>query len=442
VKSIDHNVAAAGLERAVSEATAQFVARNPKSRALYERAERVMPGGNTRSAIFFEPFPLYLLESSGAHVVDADGHRYLDTLGEFTAGLYGHSEHRIFEAARMAAAHGVSNGAPGIYEIELAELLCDRFPSLERLRFCNSGTEANLYAVSLARVATRRKRLLCFRGGYHGGVFVFAGGGSPINAPFEWTVGSYNDVEGTAALIQRMGDELAAVLLEPMMVNAGCIPAAPAFLTMLRERCSKSGAVLIFDEVVTSRHGAGGLQGFYGVRPDLTTLGKYIGGGFSFGAFGGSERLMSWFDPRRPDALPHAGTFNNNVYSMSAGATALKSIYSRERAEELFRAGQSLLERLNALCRRRAPGAQFVGLGSTINVHFHKGAIQRPQDLADEPKGLVTLFHLDLLEQGVYAARRGQINLSLPMGDPDWDVICAAVEAFLVRRASLIEALS
>jgi glutamate-1-semialdehyde 2,1-aminomutase len=437
----------AGLaERALTDALAdairEYTARNPASRALFERAQRVMPGGNTRTAIFFEPFPLYIPEGAGAYIVDADGHRYLDVLGEYTAGLFGHSERRILDAAFAAAAHGVSNGGPNVHEIELAELLCARFPSLAQVRFCNSGTEANLYALSLARVVTGRSRFLCFQGAYHGGVFVFAQGGSPINAPFEWIIGPYNDAERTVSSIRAVGADLAGVIMEPMLTNAGCIPATKEFISVVREECSRSGAALIFDEVVTSRHGEGGLQGLLGVRPDLTTFGKYIGGGFSFGAFGGRAQYMARMDPRRADAIPHAGTFNNNVFSMSAGAMALRSVYTAERAQALFQSGESLLNRLNELCRRTTTAVQFTGMGSTINVHFHRGVIHAPEDLAREPKGLITLFHFDLLAQGIYAARRGQLNLSLPMGQEEEESICQAVRAFLNRRIALIEAVT
>jgi glutamate-1-semialdehyde 2,1-aminomutase len=427
-------------ELAVAER--EYARRNPQSRELYERAQRVMPGGNTRSALHFEPFPLYILRSSQATVVDADGHRYLDVLGEYTAGLYGHSDQRIIDAAVAAAASGVGNGGPGIHEIELAELVCGRFPSIERVRFCNSGTEANLYALSLARAATGRTKFLCFSGAYHGGIFVFADGGNPINAPYDWTVCRYNDIEGSRAAIEALGDQLAAVIVEPMMSNAGCIPATTAFLQTLRALCDKTGTALIFDEVVTSRHGASGLQGLCGVIPDLTTLGKYIGGGFSFGAFGGREGLMSLMDPGRPDSLPHAGTFNNNVFSMGAGAVALREVYTPARADQLYAAGEDLLLRLNEMCRTMVSGAQFTGIGSTMNIHFHRGAINSPEDLKNEPRDLKTLFHFDLMQAGVYAARRGQINLSLPMSSGDLATVVDGVRSFLTRRSPLIEALT
>lgn len=445
-QSTNRNVARAAALNDLSDATAaaahEYSARNPRSRALYERAKHVMPGGNTRSALHFEPFPLYMVKSSEARVEDADGHQYLDVLGEFTAGLYGHTNQRILQSALAAASSGIGNGAPGIQEIELAEVLCKRFPSMERVRFCNSGTEANLYALSLVRAATGRSKFLCFLGAYHGGVFVFGEGGNPINAPYDWTVCAYNDSEGAATAIDRLGEQLAAVIVEPMMTNAGCIPATAHFLQTLRASCDRTGAALIFDEVVTSRHGAAGLQGHYSIVPDLTTLGKYIGGGFSFGAFGGRAEIMERMNPGQPDALPHAGTFNNNVFSMTAGATALREVYTTERATQLFQVGQALMERLNELCRANAPGAQFTGLGSTMNIHFHRGTVNTPEDLKHQPKGLLTLLHFDLMARGIYAARRGQINLSLPMTQNDLESLLEAIQAFLVRRASLIDALT
>jgi glutamate-1-semialdehyde 2,1-aminomutase len=424
---------------AVQSAASEFARRNPGSAALFERAQKVMPGGNTRSALHFDPFPLYIAESAGAYVGDVDGHRYLDALGEFTAGIYGHSDPVIAQTVASVAACGISNGAPGVHEIALAELVCARFPSIERIRFCNSGTEANLYALSLARAATGRKKLISFSGAYHGGVFVFSGEGSAINAPYEWITCRYNDVKSFASIMERSG-EVAAVIVEPMLSNGGCVPATRDFLVALRNHCDATRTLLIFDEVVTSRHGAHGAQGLLGIRPDLTTLGKYIGAGFSFGAFGGRSDIMEQMNPTKSHALPHAGTFNNNVYSMRAGAAALSQVFTEERAKQLFDSGEALRSELNALCRDLAPDTQFTGVGSTMNLHFHRGPITCTEDLSDEPKELFKLFHFDLMRAGVYIARRGQINLSLPMTETDTRKIVDTTREFLRERSSLIGA--
>ena len=426
------------VEREVEAAAARYADAHPASLELHRRAQRRMPGGNTRTALHFDPFPFYVERSAGAGLHDVDGHRYLDALGEFSAGLYGHAHPVIVEAIQRAAQAGGSNGAPGSAEIRMAELVCDRFPGIDKVRFCASGTEANLYALTLAVAATKRTKLVCFTGAYHGGVFMFAGGGSPMNAPFDWTVCRYNDAEAARRTIRRLGADLTAVIVEPLMSNGGCIPATASFLGALREACSEVGAVLIFDEVVSSRLGRSGLQGVHGILPDLTTLGKYLGGGFPFGAFGGRADLLDRMDPTRPDALAHAGTFNNNVFTMACGVAGLSEVFTPERADALFRDGEALRSRLNETCRATSPFVQFTGCGSVMNVHFHAGAITCPEDLAAEPRALFTLFQLDLLEAGVYAARRGQFNLSLPMTAQDHDHIVRAVELFLDRRAPTI----
>lgn len=432
----------AALDGALAMAEHDYAHRNPVSRGLHEGARAFMPGGNTRSALYWEPFPLYAAESWGCRLRDRDGHEYLDALGDFTAGLYGHSDPVIYEAVSQVLAGGVSRGAPGPGEVDLASLLCDRFAGIERVRFCNSGTEATLYALTLARIATGREKLLAFSGAYHGGVFGFPPQGNPMNAPYDWTLALYNDPVGARAAIRRLGRDLAAVIVEPMLSNGGCIPAGPQFLAALREGCDEVGAILIFDEIVTSRMGSGGLQKALGVRPDLTTLGKYIGAGFAFGAFGGRSDLMELLSPERPDALMHAGTFNNNAFSTTVGAAALRRVFTPERAERLHDDGEALRARLNQRAREIAPAVQFTGVGSAMNIHFHRGEIARPEDLVGEPRGLFRLFHFDLLEQGVYAAIRGQLNLSLPMGEREFDEIEAAVVTSLTRRAGLIEGLT
>lgn len=425
------------LDEALEGAQRRFAIGNPGSRTRFERAQAVMPGGNTRTVLHFEPFPLYIERSEGAYLFDVDAHGYLDVLGEYTAGLYGHGDAAIVAEIGRTASRGLSNGAPGDKEIELAELMCARFPAVEQVRFCNSGTEANLYALTLAQLVTARKGVLAFSGAYHGGVLAFPTGPSAMNVPFEWTMARYNDM-AAIDLIRTHAASLAAVIIEPMLSNGGSIPATPEFLAALREVTRETGALLVFDEVVTSRMGRAGLQGEHGVTPDLATFGKYLGAGFSFGAFGGRADLMARFDPRQPASFGHAGTFNNNVFSMAAGALGLGSIFTPERAERLRDDGNALRRRLETIADAQCPGVTFTGYGSVMNIHFVRGPVTAPEDLAGESRALLDLFHFDLLEAGVYAARRGQINLSLPMGAKEFDRIAEAVSAVLERRRAII----
>ena len=310
------------IDAALNDAKEAYVTGAPASLARYVEAATVMPGGNTRTVLHYAPFPLAMARAEGCRLWDVDGREYIDFLGEYTAGLYGHSHPVIRAALDSALDNGISFGASNMTEARFARAVCERF-GLERVRFTNSGTEANLLAMLLGRIFTRRKKLLVFNGGYHGAVFGFAGGGSPINVPFDYVVGHYNDIPGTEALIAAHADDLALVILEPMIGSGGCIAATAEFLRMLRSATTRVGALLVLDEVMTSRLAPGGLQSVTGVKPDLTTFGKYIGGGMSFGAFGGRAEIMDLFDPRRADALPHAGTFNNNVLTMTAGLTGL-----------------------------------------------------------------------------------------------------------------------
>ncbi len=322
-------VAVADLETLVAAAERRYVERNPESRRLHEARAKVMPGGNTRTIIHVEPFPLTIVRGEGAKLTDADRHEYVDFLGEYTAGLFGHSHPVVMQAIRDTLDDGISFGAPNRYEEGLAAAVCERFPSVELVRFCNSGTEANLLAMSLARVATAKPAIMVFEGGYHGGVFFFqTAAGSPINAPFPFVVAQYNDAEGAARLIAEHAHELAAVVVEPLQGSGGVIPGERTFLETIREATAAHDVLLVFDEVMTSRLSTGGLQQVLDIAPDLTTFGKYLGGGLAFGAFGGRADLMQRFDPSRADALPHAGTFNNAVLTMAAGAAGL-GVYTR-----------------------------------------------------------------------------------------------------------------
>jgi glutamate-1-semialdehyde 2,1-aminomutase len=421
------------LDDVLGEVRARFAAANPRSRAAHEKAAEAMPGGNTRTTLFYPPFPLTMASAAGCHLTDLDGHTYVDLLGDYTAGLYGHDNAVIRKAVDTALDGGWNLGAHGEYEARLAAVLCDRFPALDLVRFTNSGTEANLLALATATTHTGRGTILVFDGGYHGSVLAFGGGGTPVNVPHHFVLGQYNDVDGTAALIDEHAGDLAAILVEPMVGSGGCVPGTPEFLGLLRRRATETGAVLIFDEVMTSRMSGGGMQELLGITPDLMTLGKYTGGGMTFGAFGGRAELMSVYDPRRPDALPHAGTFNNNVLSMAAGYIGLTQLFPPSVSRELFDRGERLRARLNTI----SPGIRWTGLGSMMTVHFQHTPVSSPRDMRSVP-AVRELFHLDMLHRGFYLARRGMIALSLEINNAECDAFHAAVTAFHVDHSELL----
>jgi len=417
------------LGQRLRQAEGRYVENNPTSRQLHLERARFMPGGNTRTTIHQPPFPLTILRGEGAWVEDADGHRYLDFLGEYTAGLFGHSHPVIVGAIREALADGIVLGGPNRYETLLAEAICDRFPSIELVRFCNSGTEANLLALSLARAVTGRSGVLVFAGAYHGGILLFSHGVSPLNPPFDWVVGEYNDPASAASLIERNASDLAAVIVEPLQGAAGVIPGEAEFLRTLRERTAANDVLLVFDEVMTARLSPGGMQELLGIRPDLTTMAKFVGGGLSFGAFGGRADVMSRFDPARPDALQHGGTFNNDVLTMAAGAAGLTRVLTPEAIERLNRLGDRLRDGLNALGGARIP-LRATGFGSLVGIHFADGPIRREADVP-EARELRALLHLHMLECGFSYGRRGFVALSLPLDAAEIDAFAASVSAFL-----------
>jgi glutamate-1-semialdehyde 2,1-aminomutase len=428
----------ATLDAALAEAHEALAARNPKSLAAHAEAVASMPGGNTRTTLFHAPFPLSMARGEGCRLWDADGHEYVDLLGEYTAGIYGHSNPVIRAALDRALDGGWNMGGQGVMEAKLARLVCDRFPSVELVRFTNSGTEANLMAIATALAATGRRKVMVFDGGYHGGVLYFVGGGSPVNAPHDWVLAPFNDTAGALALVEEHAAGLACILVEPMQGSGGCIPAEPAFLQALRDAADRTGAVLVFDEVMTSRMSAGGQQARLGIAPDMTTLGKYIGGGMSFGAFGGKRALMELYDPRRADALPHAGTFNNNVLTMHAGVAGLSQVFTAEAADRLFNLGEALRARLNAAAAERGASAQWTGLGSLMAPHFVRGPVRRPADAASADPRLRELLFLDMLERGFYLARRGMVALSLEVGAAELDGFVAAFADWLDARARVL----
>ena len=425
------------IDDAVAQARERFASRRPLTAAMHDRARHFLPGGNTRSVLYHRPFPLRIARAWDAILEDVDGHRYVDLLGEYSAGLYGHSDQVVIGAMVDALREGVSRGAHTRHEVDLAEAVCARFASIERVRFTNSGTEANLMAVSAARAFTGKQQVLAFRGGYHGGLLNFTAGPSPVNAPYDVLLTEYNDAAAALGLLSEHAGSVGCVLVEPMLGSGGCIPGDPGFLAELRRAADLTGALLIFDEVMTSRTGSGGLQGLLGIRPDLTTLGKYIGGGSSFGAFGGRADVMAQFDPARAGALPHAGTFNNNVVSMAAGLAGLTMVYPPEVAERHTAAGDALREELGAAFLTAGAPFSATGVGSLLAIHATAAPVRSGKDLAGSDSRLVELAFLDLLESGYYIAPRGYMALSLALTAAQIAGFARAVGEFLQARAGL-----
>ncbi len=337
----------------------------PAGEALYERARARLPGGNSRSTVYVPPHPPYALRGEGWRLVDVDGHELVDLQGNYTALVHGHAFAPVVQAAAAALADGSAFGLPTAAEVELAECLARRLPAAERWRFASSGTEAVMMAVRAARAATGRDGLLRFADCYHGSwdaVLQPGARGVPAATQRDVVTLPFGDAQAFRAALEQHGERLACVLLDLMPNRAGLRPAEPAFAALVREETARRGVVLIVDEVITFRLAVGGAQETYGVEGDLVVLGKLIGGGFPIGAFGGRAELMDVFDPGRPDAVPHGGTFSANPVSLRAGLAALEAL-DAEAIAHIDALGERLRAGLNAL------GYTVTGRGSLLKVH-------------------------------------------------------------------------
>jgi glutamate-1-semialdehyde 2,1-aminomutase len=429
-------MAGTSLDDAVAAARARYVADHPNSAQLAERAALVLPGGNTRSVLHIEPFAFRVVGADGAYLRDVDGHRYLDLLGDYSAGLLGRRA-AVADVVRSVLDRGWSYGAMSEPETIFAEAVVARFPSVEQVRFTNSGTEANLMALLTARHATGRHRIVVFEGAYHGGPFYFGPGGRPLQAPFEFAVLPYNDVDSVETEFAGHGPPTCAVLVEPMMGAAGCIPGDPAFLSALRRVTEASGTVLIFDEVMTSRLAVGGAQELLGIAPDMTTVGKYLAGGLSFGAFGGRRELMAAYDPHA-GGLTHGGTFNNNAFTMAVGAAVHESLVDADTLATVNKRGDGLRDALNATFAASPVPFTAIGWGSLVNVHPVPGPVRAPADLRGaDPRWRELIFH-DLLDAGFYISPRGYLALSMDITDEHVDAFVDAVGEFCRSREGLV----
>lgn len=359
-------------------------------------------------------------------------------MGEVTVAVYGHSNPVIREAMITAFDHvGLNLGATTIHETALADALCSRF-KLDKVRFTNSGTEATLHALVAVRAFTKKRKIVVFGGGYHGGVMLFGGGRPGVNNvdQDDWIVARYNDLDSAEEAISR--SDVAAVLLEALQGVAGVIPGTREFLHGVEAAARDAGVLVVLDEVMTSRLAPGGLASAWDLKPDITTFGKYLGGGLTFGAFGGRADVMSVFDPRLDNFLPHSGTFQNNTMALIVGHAAMSKIYTPEVCVEFNTKGTIFLSQLVELTL--GTKLCFTGVGSIIGSHFTELGLQKLDRETPEVKELKDLFWYEMMEEGFWMLRDGRIALILGTPQSELDRYVASVKAFLNRHSNIVKA--
>src|SRR3954453_20067567 len=433
---------------------------NSSSQKMYDRALSSLPGGNSRTTVFMKPYPIYAARGEGCRVWDLDGNQFIDCINNFTSQIHGHAPPALVQAATTQLALGSAFGLPTESEVELAELLATRLPSVDQVRFANSGTEAVMMALKAARAFTGRPKIAKCEGAYHGSydyaevsldptpeawgrnapVSVAYAEGTPDNVLADVVAIPFNDAEAAVSLIREHGSELACVLVDPMPNRAGLLPADNSYLEALRRVTREIGALLIFDEVITFRLGDRGAQGLWGIDPDLTTLGKIMGGGFPVGAVAGGREFMAVFDPRHgKPALPHGGTFSANPVTMRAGLAAME-LLDETAFRRLDVMGEWVRTGINESFARCGLSGGTVGLGSLLKVHFADRPVRdyRSAYPSEQEARRQAIFNLGLLNRGVLAAGYGLMALSTPMTDEDIDLIIAAASAALAEVASCV----
>ncbi len=431
-----------------------YQANNQCSHQLFEKG-RVFTAGPAKGAYFYAPYPLTMDRAKGCYLWDVDGHRYIDFANHHTAQILGHNHPAVLEAIQAQLNKGIALGAPTGIETQIAAEMCRRVPSLERIRFVNSGTEATLHAIRLARGFTQRSKIAKFEGGYHGSHDVVevsvhppldkagpvrnphsvptAGGLSP-NASREVLVLTYNDEAGVERLIKQHRDELACVIFDP---KAGLLPVRPDFARAVARITRENGILLIFDEIVAFRSGVGGLQSHYGIEPDLTCFGKTVGGGFPVGAFGGRADIMDLLDnSQAPTGFFQSGTFSAHPVAMAAGLAVLQEL-----TPAAFTHLQDLTERLcQGLCGilscHQLP-AQVISSGSVFSIYFVEGPLDSYRALARSDKVMASRIFHTVLEEGYFLGNSlTMCAVSLPMTNKHIDGLLRAFERGLEKIAA------
>jgi glutamate-1-semialdehyde 2,1-aminomutase len=415
-----------------------------KSKALYERAKRVLPAGVSYILRFMEPYPFYTASAKGSKLLDVDGNEYIDFWMGHHALILGHSPPAILKVIRQQLAKGTHFGTSHELEVALAEQTVKMIPSVDMVRFTNSGTEANMYATRLVRTYMGRDKIAKFEGGWHGGYDALH---KAVKAPFDvpesggLTQGTlkdtvvlpFNNIDEVRKTMKT--ERLAGVFIEPVLGAAGCIPAEKEFLKELRELCSDNGVLLVFDEVITGfRLAPGGAQDLYGVKADVTVLGKILGGGFPIGAVAGRREIMERMDAlrfKRPRFAFHGGTFCANPMTMAAGLATLRLLEDGRLLAQLNKRGDRLRQELSDVFARGKEAVQVTGLGSLWHTHFTKETVKDASAAARADKKKLEGYHRYLLEKGVFFLPAKTGSLAAAHSKADLEKLLAETEGFL-----------
>ena len=441
---------APGLAREIE----RYVARTPKSRALQAEAEAVLPGGSSRGTAYFAPYPFFAEAGEAHHVYDVDGNRYLDFMLNATSLILGHGNPTIAEALGEQARKGTAFSTPTTTQIRVARLLCERVPSLETLRFTNSGTEGTLMAIRAAWAFTGKPMLAKFEGGYHGAHEHVAVSvrppaaaldpsgptaipeypGQPAGVRDDVLVLPYNDLAECERRLYAHRDRVGCLIMEPIVSSFGYLPGDAEFLRGIRKLTEELHIVLVYDEVQSLRVAPGGAQELFGVTPDLTCFGKIIGGGMPVGAFGGRRDIMALFDPGAPGGarIAHAGTFNANPMTLLAGEAVIRALTPAvyRRMAEL---GESLRDKLRAALAEAGVPAQVTGIASLFGIHFTPRPIRNYRDVVTGDAEMTRAVFTGLLNEGVLLQTSCAGSLGIMTTETEIDALAGAVRRVAAR---------
>lgn len=431
----------------------RYKSRTSKSAELNVGAAGYLPGGSSRGTAYFDPYPIFADYGQGHYLVDVDGNRYLDFMINATSLIMGHAHPLVVEALQRQAAKGTAFSAPTTLQVTLAQELCDRLPSVDTLRFANSGSEGTLMALRAARAFTGKYKIAKFEGGYHGSheyvsvsvrptadkldpegpAAIPEYPGQPPSVAQDVIVMPFNDLESSQRIIKENADELACVIMEPIASALGYLPADKDFLQGIRDITEELGILLIFDEVQSFRAEAGGAQELFNVTPDMTTLGKIIGGGLPVGAFGGRRDIMALFDPTDGGAaVPHAGTFNANPMTLTAGAAVMEHL-SAAVYRRLNGLGDVLRSKLRAVFDELDVPVQVTGTASFFGIHITAEAVTDYRSALRSDRSMRRALFLGLLNEGVLLQEGCAGALNVLTSKSDVDTLVDAVRRVLQR---------